>query len=158
MQVPVSQFGYYFGAVVLGYISGTLLGPRLLRLKGLDQALRLGTLLSLLGGITVLGVAINGVLNPFLICLPMFVYNIGVGIIVPQSQAASMHPFPEKAGAASALNGFLMLGFSAIIGLLVAKFYSGSALPMGIAVFCMGTVSFVICRLKVKAIEVVKQA
>ncbi len=157
MHVPVSQFGYYFAFVVLGYISGTLLGPKILKRKGLDWALKAGTTLSLIGGVSVLGFAIEGLMHPIAICLPMFVYNIGVGITVPQSQAASLHPFPEKAGAASALNGFLMLGFSAVIGLLVAKFYSGSAVPMGSAVFLMGLVSYVVCRLKISSVKQVKE-
>lgn len=151
LRITVDQFGYYFGAVVLGYIGGTVLGPKLTAYKNLDWALKFGTSLSLVGGTGLFVLCLTGILHPVAIILPMFCYNIGVGVVVPQCQAAAMHPFPEKAGAASALNGFLMLGLSAIVGFLVANFYAGTPLPMSLAVFTLGGASFLCCRLKINA-------
>jgi len=143
MGVSTTDFGYYFGLVVLGFISGTLLGPRLTQQKGLHFSLRFGTVCAFVGGLILVLLAWTGSMNPLAIVLPMLLYDMGVGIVMPQCQAGAMHPFPEKAGAASALTGFIILGFSALLGLMVANLYSGTQMPMVGVVFAMGFASLV---------------
>ncbi|WP_169566639.1 multidrug effflux MFS transporter [Sneathiella limimaris] len=156
MNVPIEQFGYYFGCVVVGYISGTLLGPILTSRFGLDTALLLGTIASLLGAFLLCLFFYVDFQVPLAIILPMILYDVGVGIVMPQSQAAAIHPFPEKAGAASALSGFLLLGLASLTGFLTAHFFTGSAFSLTVAVSVMGLMAFVICRLASR--KVVKRA
>ncbi|OUR80505.1 hypothetical protein A9Q83_00810 [Alphaproteobacteria bacterium 46_93_T64] len=147
--IPVEQFGYYFGFVVIGFILGTLLGPWLSRKISLHKALQVGALFSCVGGLFLLIFAQLHNLHPLEIILPMFIYNIGVGIVIPQCQAGAMHPFPEKAGSASALAGFIILGFSASLGLTVAELYDGTHLPMVVIIFAMGVLTLVFNHLAV---------
>ena len=64
------------------------------------------------------------------ICLTVFL--LGMGMINPLGTAITLQPFGEKAGAASALLGFLQMGCAAIaIGL-------AAALPMPLyTAFCL---------------------
>ena len=48
--------------------------------------------------------------------LPMAIYLAGLGMVLPQSIAGAMTPFPERAGAASALLGFIQQSVAAVCG------------------------------------------
>ena len=138
MGVPTDHFGYYFGFVVTGFMGGTVLGPWLSAKFDLTKSLQVGIFLSLAGGSLLLALALGDILHPAAIVGPMWLYNVGVGCVIPQCQAETMHPFPTKAGAASALAGFIVLGFSAFLGLTVAELYAGTQMPMVTIVFLMG--------------------
>ncbi|MBL4740185.1 MAG: multidrug effflux MFS transporter [Sneathiella sp.] len=142
-DVSTEHFGYYFGLVVIGFILGTLLGPRMTYAFGLRSSLRFGVMLSASGGIIMLFFALVSFHHPLAIALPMFLYNMGVGVVMPQCQAGAMAPFPEKAGAAAALTGFVILGFSAVVGLIVAELYDGTQMPMVGTICVMGMGSFI---------------
>ena len=62
--------------------------------------------------------------------VPMLVFMIGVGLVLPNSIAGAIGPFPRAAGAASALLGFTQMTAAAAIGIAVAALYDGSAIPM----------------------------
>ncbi len=149
LNVPVDKFGYYFGFVVVGFIAGTLVGPQITRRFGLEAALRFGTAFPLIGGSILMGLTLLDILHPLAIVLPMVIYNLGVGMVMPQSQAAAIHPFPEKAGAAAAMAGCMLLGLAAFSGFLVAHFFDESQMPMVVAVLTMAFFAFLCCRLKV---------
>lgn len=139
--VPPARFGYYFGMVVIGFMTGTLVGPALTARRGLLFSVQSGTLISAAAGITMAVLAYVGVDTIAAVVAPMVFYTLGMGIVLPQSQAGSMAPFPEKTGSASALMGFLMLGFAAIIGYFVAFFYDGTQIAMVSAIAMMGILS-----------------
>ena len=73
----------------------------------------------------------------------MLVFMIGVGLVLPNSIAGAIGPFPRAAGAASALLGFTQMTTAAAIGIAVAALYDGSAIPMTttIAVVAVGVLS-----------------
>jgi len=142
-ELPVHLFGYYFGFVVVGFMGGTLLGPRLTRLVNLRYSLQIGVFINLFGGALLLLLVANGMQNPFAIILPMVFYNLGVGIVMPQCQAGAMHPFPDKAGAASALSGFCILGLSGLLGGLGGWLFDGTAWPMVLIIFAMAVLTFI---------------
>jgi DHA1 family bicyclomycin/chloramphenicol resistance-like MFS transporter len=43
------------------------------------------------------------------VMVPMYIFMIGHGVHQPCSQSGAVAPFPQRAGTASALNGFLMM-------------------------------------------------
>ena len=53
--------------------------------------------------------AMMGMQNLWAIMLPQALYMVAHGIHQPCGQSGSVGPFPQSAGAASALNGFLMM-------------------------------------------------
>jgi DHA1 family bicyclomycin/chloramphenicol resistance-like MFS transporter len=80
----------------------------------------------------------------------MIIYTAGMGVVLPQSQAGAMAPFPEKAGSASALMGFLMLGFAAFLGFMIALFYDQTQFSMVYAIGLMGISSGIVYLLTVR--------
>jgi DHA1 family bicyclomycin/chloramphenicol resistance-like MFS transporter len=131
-------YGAAFGFTVIGFISGTLLGTRLVQRRGLDAALRLGVLLLLTASATmILGVGL-AIPSSFAVLGPMAIYTGGVGLMMPNSMAGALTPFPDRAGAASSLVGLLQMSFAALVGIVVGHALGSSAWPMVIAIAVLG--------------------
>jgi DHA1 family bicyclomycin/chloramphenicol resistance-like MFS transporter len=58
--------------------------------------------------------------------------------------AGALTPFPDRAGAASSLFGFVQQAFSAIVGVAVGHMLGSSALPMAVVIAAMGAATLVI--------------
>lgn len=130
-------FGICFGAVVIGYMIGSFLSGSLTRRVGLDRMIRIGTAVQILGGWTLLALALippAGVGPQVLaIVLPVFVFMVGAGLTLPNAMAAAVSRFPRMAGLASSLLGFVQMGIAALVGIAVGHGTDGTALPMAVA-------------------------
>lgn len=146
------RYGFVFAFAVFGYFLGTrgaaLLVPRL----GIDGTLGWSGIVMTLGGLAGLAVAAAHVLAPsdataLLLTLAIAVFAIGFGICIPVAQAGSIGPYPEKAGAASAVLGFLQTAFAALVGALVGQFHDGTPVPMAAAIALASIASMLAFRL-----------
>jgi DHA1 family bicyclomycin/chloramphenicol resistance-like MFS transporter len=131
---PVA-YGLCFAGIVVGYIIGTVLAGRLTRRFGVDRLIALGSVVSIIGGVVLLTLALadtahTGLAGALVIVAPMLLFMIGVGLVLPNSIAGAVGPFPRAAGAASALLGFTQMTMAAVIGIAVAALYDGSSVPM----------------------------
>jgi DHA1 family bicyclomycin/chloramphenicol resistance-like MFS transporter len=141
------QFGLSFALGVMGFISGTIIAQRVVKRLGLDGVIRLGVICLAGGGVIMLALTIIGTGSSLEITLPMALYAIGVGLTMPQGQAAAMMPFPERAGAASSFLGLCQMLFAAFVGLLIGQVLTGSALPMPIVITVIGVAALALFQL-----------
>ncbi len=83
----------------------------------------------------------------------MAVYLAGMGMVLPQALAGAMTPFPERAGAASALLGFTQQTAAAFVGVGVGAALGSSAWPVAIAIAVLGcaTLGFWIATKRTRA-------
>ncbi|MBN9468968.1 MAG: multidrug effflux MFS transporter [Bosea sp.] len=139
-------YGLSFGCVVLGYILGTILAQRLVGPRGLDGVIALGVACLAGGGIAMLVCVASGFGGPFGVIMPMAVYACGVGLTMPQSQAAAMMPFPDRAGAASSFTGLCQMLLSGCVGLLVGHLLKASALPLPLVMSAIGVAALALFR------------
>ena len=139
-------YGLSFGCVVLGYILGTILAQRLVGPRGLDGVIALGVACLAGGGIAMLVCVASGFGGPLGVIVPMAVYACGVGLTMPQSQAAAMMPFPDRAGAASSFPGLCQMLLSGCVGLLVGHLLKASALPLPLVMSAIGVATLVLFR------------
>jgi DHA1 family bicyclomycin/chloramphenicol resistance-like MFS transporter len=103
-----TQYGLLMFSNALAYLLGTFLCRYWLARFGVKRAVALAGSLSLIGG-TLMGVLVlAGLHNGWAIMLPQYLFMLGHGVHQPCSQSGAVGPFPRAAGAASALNGFLM--------------------------------------------------
>ena len=72
------------------------------------------------------------------------IFFIGVGFLLPQTQAAALTPFPERAGAASSLMGFIQMTSGAIVGTLLGASLGDTAWPLAVVTLLSGALGFVI--------------
>ncbi|APR04363.1 MFS transporter, DHA1 family, bicyclomycin/chloramphenicol resistance protein [Thauera chlorobenzoica] len=139
----MSKFGYglLMVSMTASYLFGTVYCRHLLVRVGVRRAVTIGGGFSALGG-TLLGVlALAGVDTPWGLMPAVWLFAIGHGIHQACGQAGAVGPFPQAAGAASALSGFLMMlvafGMGSWLGLTV----DGSLFPMASGVWFWGVVT-----------------
>ncbi len=112
-----TQYGLLMLCTSVVYLSGTFLCRSLLTRFGVRRTVAIAGAITLTAGTTMGVLALLGVHSSLAIMLPMFVFMLGHGIHQPCGQSGAVGPFPQAAGAASALNGFLMM---------LAAFFMGS--------------------------------
>jgi DHA1 family bicyclomycin/chloramphenicol resistance-like MFS transporter len=79
-----------------------------------------------------------GLTSPVSLVLPIAIYLAGLGMVLPQGIAGAMTPFPERAGAASSLFGFVQQSVAAVCGAAVGWFLGHDAWPLALGVAAMG--------------------
>ncbi|MEO5671091.1 MAG: multidrug effflux MFS transporter [Ramlibacter sp.] len=111
-----TQYGLVMFSMSLVYIAGTFLCRLLLSRFGVRRSVAIAAVLTLSGG-TLAGVlALAGVDSVWALILPFYLFALGHGVHQPCGQSGAVGPFPQAAGAASALNGFLMMVAAFFIG------------------------------------------
>jgi DHA1 family bicyclomycin/chloramphenicol resistance-like MFS transporter len=143
---PVA-YGLSFSFGVLGFIAGTIIAQRLVGRRGMDGVIAIGVACLATGGLVMLACVATGFGGHLGVTVPMALYACGVGLTMPQAQASAMMPFPERAGAASSLNGLCQMLLSACVGLLVGALLGASALPMPLVMSALGVAAFAIFHL-----------
>jgi DHA1 family bicyclomycin/chloramphenicol resistance-like MFS transporter len=132
------DFGVAFALGSVGYMTGSVIAARLVIRLGLDGVLGLGGCACAAGGLAMLAVVAIGLTSSMSLVLPMAVYLAGLGMVLPQGIAGAMTPFPERAGAASSLFGFIQQTAAAVCGAAVGWFLGQSAWPLAAGVAVMG--------------------
>jgi MFS transporter, DHA1 family, multidrug resistance protein len=139
-------FGFLFGAVMLGNITGAMIGSRLVTRWGIDRLLARATWLVLVAGLSLLVVAWAGVRHPLAVVVPMFVYMIGLMTTMPQATAGALTPFPEIAGSASSLLSFAQFVVASSAALAVGLTFDGTPRAMATVIAIAAIGAFVAFR------------
>jgi len=129
--------GLYIAGCSVSYIVGTFWCRRWLPRHGLAGSVKRGAAFSLAGGLTMVGLAAAGVIGPWAIVVPQFVYAFGHGIHQPCGQAAVVGPFPQHAGAASALAGFMLAAVAVAVGAWLGVAMNDTVYPLVLTVGAM---------------------
>lgn len=125
------EYGMVMFCMCFVYIFGTLLCRRLLVRFGVRRAVAIAAVLSLSGGLLMAGLAWAGVVSGWAILPPFLLVMLAHGVHQPCSQSGAVGPFPDAAGAASALNGFcMMLVAFGMGGWLGAHLGDGTVFPL----------------------------
>jgi DHA1 family bicyclomycin/chloramphenicol resistance-like MFS transporter len=129
-----THYGFVMGSMPLAYIGGTFLCRRLLPSLGVLRTVAIGAGFTLAGGGLMAGLAWTGVSSGWAIMPPFYLYMIGHGIHHPCAQSGAVGPFPKAAGAASALNGFLMMLMAFAMGGWLGSHMDGTVRPLAFGV------------------------
>ena len=127
-----------YGAVMFSssftYLLGTLVCRRMLPRLGLRRSVAVAGVLTLAGGTLVGVLAQAGVRTVWIVLAPYYLFVLAHGIHQPCAQSGAVGPFPQSAGAASALNGFLGMIVAFGVGGWVGTHLDGTifAFPHGL--------------------------
>ena len=124
------QYGVVMFFMCFSYLVGTFLCRRLLVRFGVRKTVGLAAGLTLLGGTLMGALAWAGVTNMWAVMLPFYLYMVGHGVHQPCGQSGAVGPFPHAAGAASALNGVLMMVMAFAMGGWLGTHLDGTVLPL----------------------------
>jgi DHA1 family bicyclomycin/chloramphenicol resistance-like MFS transporter len=133
MKLEPHAYGYCFAAVVAGYIVGATLAGKLARKVSLHHMIATGGAIALVGGILLILLALAGEDTVMAIVIPTMIYLFGVGMVMANSMAGAIGPYPRAAGAASALLGFTQMSTAALVGAAIGYAADGTQMPMVIA-------------------------
>jgi MFS transporter, DHA1 family, multidrug resistance protein len=125
-------------------MTGSLLSAHLTRWLGLDRIIGIGGVVIAAGGLGMIAAVALGFASAASLVLPMAIYLAGMGMVLPQSFAGAMTPFPERAGAASSLLGFVQQSVAAVFGAIVGVLLGQSAWPLAGGVATAGCATLLI--------------
>jgi len=112
-----TQYGLVMLSSSLAYIGGTFFCRWLLKRISLKKTIQIGGFISLGAG-SVQGIlSILGMESLAALLIPWWCYMMAHGIHQPCGQSGAVSPFPQMAGAASALSGLIMMSIAFGIGL-----------------------------------------
>jgi MFS transporter, DHA1 family, multidrug resistance protein len=129
-----TQYGLVLAGMSMTYIAGTFMCRRLLVRYGVQRTVWLGAWLTLSGGLALAALAASGVQNFWAVALPMMPCILGHGVHQSCGQSGSAGPFPQAAGAASALSGFMMMLGAFAMGAWLGTHMDGSTRPLAYGV------------------------
>ena len=127
-------FGWLFGTVMLGNITGSMIGSRFVRSVGIERMVRAGTLLMVVAGSVLGTLALAGADHPVAIVVPMFAYMVAFMLTMPPATAGALTPFPKIAGSASSLLSFGQFLLASTAALVVGVTFDGTSRPMAFAI------------------------
>ncbi len=130
LGLSTTQYGLVMFANSFIYLLGTFLCRRLLLRFGVRRAVAIAGALSLAGGGTVAALYFSGAQSVWAIELPFALFMLAHGIHNPCGQSGAVGPFPQAAGAASALNGFLAMVSAFLTGQWLGMHMNGTVWPL----------------------------
>lgn len=130
-----TQYGLLMFSTSFAYILGTFLCRRLLPRFGVRRSVAIAGGLTLTGGTLMGALALAGLHNSWAIMLPLYLFMLGHGVHQPCGQSGAVGPFPQAAGAASALNGFLMMIAAFAMGGWLGTHMDGTVFPLALGVW-----------------------
>ena len=105
---------------------------------GSDRLIGMGAAVAASSGLLMALLALGGVHHSAAVVIPHTLFMVGVGIVMPQSMAGALAPFPAIAGTSSALLGFVQMSLAAAVGVLVGHYHDGGPASMALAIAAMG--------------------
>lgn len=138
------NFGIVFSLGAVGYMAGTSIAARLVVRRGIDGTIGVGCVTMTIGGFAMIVAVALGLTSSLSLVIPMAVYLAGMGFVLPQSFAGALTPFPDRAGAASGLLGFVQQTVAALCGVALGQLLGNTAWPLAIAVAFFGSASLLL--------------
>ena len=142
-------FGLLFGAVMLGNITGSAIGSRIVRRVGIDRVVRGGTSLMLVAGLVLGAFGLQRTSHPLAVVVPMFFYMVAFMMTMPPAAAGALTPFPHVAGSASSLLSFCQFVVASTAAVIVGATFDGTARPMMLTIAGAAIGAFATCRLAI---------
>ena len=132
---PPDAFGYLLALTMIGHLITLVIGARLVQRVGLDLLLRAGSIAGALAGTVIAVLAWTTQPSVAAIIAPVAFYLAAFAWILPQAVAGALSPFPQLAGSASSLLGFLQLMAAAATAALIGVLDDGTQVPMTTMIF-----------------------
>ncbi len=144
LGVPQQYYGFVFLGNVLGYMGGSALSARLSRSRDSERIMRLGVIMAMCASGLVLICSSAWQSSVLALMLPMMLYSVAMGLVLPHAMAIALRPFAHIAGTASALLGFIQMTLSALASAFTGLFLTTTPQPMVWMLLATSAVSLVL--------------
>lgn len=130
LGLGAAQYGLALCSSSVSYLAGTFVCRRWLVRHGMAGAVRRAAGFTLLGGLSMAALAAAGVQTVWAILVPQLLYAFGHGTHQACGQTGAVGPFPQQAGVAAALAGFLLAVVAFFIGQWLGLALDGTTRPL----------------------------
>ena len=130
-----TAYGLLMCSMSFAYFLGTFMCRWMLPRLGLRRSVAVAGGMTLMGGTLMGTLALAGVHQGWAIMLPYYIFMLAHGVHQPCGQSGAVGPFPQAAGAASALNGFGMMVVAFGIGAWLGQHMDGTIYPLTLGVW-----------------------
>ena len=144
---PPTEYGYYFIMIPLGFMAGNYVARRFGSQVGIDALINSGGIIALVGIVLAIVLQLAGFTQPIALFAPVTIAVLGNGITLPNAQAAAINEFPDYAGSASGLTGFMQMSLSAVAAQVVALIFNGTVYPLLLMMLTASMLSFGLFRM-----------
>ena len=146
LKRPPTEYGYYFIMIPAGFMTGNYVARHYGRTISIDNMIAIGASIGVIGIVLALLLQTLGMSSPVALFLPIALAVFGNGITLPNAQAAAINEFPEYAGTASGLTGFLQMAVSSVAAQAVALVFNGTVYPLLGLMLAASIISLLIFR------------
>lgn len=133
------QCGIVLALNCVFYIAGTYFCRFLLRRMAPHRALKFSSVFSLSSGWLILIVALIWQPMAWVMIVGQCLFAVGHGVAQPTAQAGAIADYPEHAGRAASMSGFVMMITAYLVGQLISPHLGDNAWPLIIAMAVGGT-------------------
>jgi MFS transporter, DHA1 family, multidrug resistance protein len=109
LGIDPKDYGYYASLPPLGFLFGSFLSNRLTRQLGVDGLIAIGSAVLIPAGLTMVTLALLGVISPYAVIGPMILICCSSGLITPNATAGSLGVNAGIVGTASGLSSFMQM-------------------------------------------------
>ena len=144
LRQQANVFGYQFAAIMIGHFISAAIAGKLVHILGIKKLLFIGTLISMIGGLLLIGASLLGVITIYSILIPSTIFLIGFALTIPGMTAGALSNFQHMAGRATSLLGFIQHGTGAFVSITLGYIADGStSMPMAIAIAVASLFAFI---------------
>ena len=144
LRQQANVFGYQFAAIMTGHFISAAIAGKLVHILGIKKLLFMGTLISMIGGLLLIGASLLGVITIYSILIPSTLFLLGFALTIPGMTAGALSNFQHMAGRATSLLGFIQHGTGAFVSITLAYIADGStSMPMAIAIAVASLFAFI---------------
>ncbi|MBX3626561.1 MAG: multidrug effflux MFS transporter [Rhizobacter sp.] len=143
LHVSAAAFGVYGALPPIGYVIGNFIVSRLTGQVTPRRLIEAGCLLLATSGSLV--ALLGGVFGDVAACIavPMLLFGLGNGLLMPNAMLRSMSVSPMLVGSSSALSGCLRMAAGSLGSLMVVSLPIHGGVALGLLVAAMGALSLV---------------
>jgi DHA1 family bicyclomycin/chloramphenicol resistance-like MFS transporter len=124
------QYGMVMFFMCLAYLIGTVVCRRLLPRFGVQNSVAIAAGLSLCSGLLMAALTWADVRSVWAVVLPFAFFMLAHGVHQPCGQSGAIGPFPQAAGTAAALNGFMSMLTAFVMGSWLGTHMDGTVRPL----------------------------
>jgi DHA1 family bicyclomycin/chloramphenicol resistance-like MFS transporter len=150
-RVSADVYGLVAAVSSIGFIAGSFTSSRLSLRVGPDRLIQIGGALQMTAGAAIAALALTGQADPWSVGISIFFVGCANGLFMPNAFAGSVSVYPQLAGAAAGLAGFIQMGSAGLSTMIMAASPLETAAPMGLVIAGAGLTVTLIFRLLVRA-------
>ena len=144
LGVPQQYYGFIFLGSVFGYMGGSALSARLSKSRDSERIMRVGVIIAMCASGLVLACSTAWPSSVLALMVPMMLYSVAMGLVLPHAMAIALRPFAHIAGTASALLGFIQMSLSAVASAFTGVFLTTTPQPMVWMLVAISAVSMIL--------------